>query len=264
MHYGHYDGSMTPDPPRHRGSERGPQCCSVWSPAARIGLELGALDSRYQHRGRLSCATSLHFGAVLAQSPVQQHPGSSAPVGSAAPTVVVTLPVDTAPVPPPVPSPLSVVLARPRTRLQDGIRKPKVRTYGTIPFGLLCTNGQHDLPRTIRDALCDPTWKTAMDDEMVALARNNTWHLIDPPRDSNLIDCNWVYKVKRHSDGSIDQYKARLVAKGFKQRYGIGFEDTFSPVVKAATIHLVLSIGVSRGSWCSGGRCLYETNSWLC
>jgi hypothetical protein len=44
-------------------------------------------------------------------------------------------------------------------------------------------------------------------------------------------------------------YKARLVTKGFKQCFGIDYEDTFSPVVKAATIRLVLSIVVSRG-WC--------------
>lgn len=63
----------------------------------------------------------------------------------------------------------------------------------------------------------------------------------------NIIDCKWVYKVKRKSDGSIDPYKARLVTKGFKQHYGIDYEDTFSPVVKAATIRLVLSIAMSQG-----------------
>src|SRR6185437_2583407 len=63
----------------------------------------------------------------------------------------------------------------------------------------------------------------------------------------NLIDCKWVYKVKRKSDGTIDRYKVRLVAKGFKQRYGIDYEDTFSPVVKASTIRIILSLAVSRG-----------------
>lgn len=57
-----------------------------------------------------------------------------------------------------------------------------------------------------------------------------------------------MYKIKRKSDGSLDRYKARLVAKGFKQRYDIDYEDTFSPVVKAATIRVVLSLAMSNGS----------------
>lgn len=88
-----------------------------------------------------------------------------------------------------------------------------------------------------------------MDHELSALMKNKTWHLVPPQGHKNIIDCKWVYKIKKKSDGTIDRYKARLVAKGFKQRYGIDYEDTFSPVVKAATIRLVLSIAVSRG-WC--------------
>lgn len=86
-----------------------------------------------------------------------------------------------------------------------------------------------------------------MDSEYQALMKNKTWHLVPPKKGLNVIDCKWVYKIKRKPDGSLDRYKARLVGKGFKQRYGIDYEDTFNPVVKAATIRIILSIAVSRG-----------------
>jgi len=77
-----------------------------------------------------------------------------------------------------------------------------------------------------------------MDVEFEALHRKKTWHLVPPQKGKNVIDCKWVYKIKRRPDGKIDKYKARLVAKGFKQRYGIDYEDIFSPMVKFATIRL--------------------------
>jgi histone deacetylase 1/2 len=86
-----------------------------------------------------------------------------------------------------------------------------------------------------------------MDEEYAAFIKNKTWHLVPSDRGQNIIECKWVYKIKRKADGSIDRYKARLVAKGFKQRYGIEYEDTFSPVVKSANIRVVLSLAVSRG-----------------
>jgi histone deacetylase 1/2 len=71
--------------------------------------------------------------------------------------------------------------------------------------------------------------------------------LVPQPKGKNVIGCKWVYRIKRRANGTIDKYKARLVAKGYKQQYGIDYEDTFSPVVKATTIRLILSIAVSKG-----------------
>jgi len=109
---------------------------------------------------------------------------------------------------------------------------------------MLTSSGE---PYDLTEALQNKNWKEAMLSEYDALMKNKTWHLVPPQKGRNVIGCKWVYKIKRKSDGSLDRYKARLVAKGFKQRYGIDYEDTFSPVVKAATIRVILSLAVSCG-----------------
>nr|CAH66819.1 OSIGBa0093K19.6 [Oryza sativa] len=138
----------------------------------------------------------------------------------------------------------SMVPPRPHTRLQSGICKEKVYTDGTVKWSCFSSSGE---PQSLDEAFATNHWREAMDAEYQALMKNQTWHLVPLQQGRNIIDCKWVYKVKRKAYGSLDRYKARLVAKGFKQRYGIDYEDTFSHVVKATTIRTILSIAVSRG-----------------
>eukprot|EP00253_Pinus_taeda_P034873 PITA_34873 len=71
-----------------------------------------------------------------------------------------------------------------------------------------------------------------MDEEIEAIEKNDTWDLVDLPKDENLIGVKWVYKTKLNEKGEIDRFKDRLVEKGFSQQLGIDFGETFSPVAR--------------------------------
>jgi hypothetical protein len=60
---------------------------------------------------------------------------------------------------------------RPRTRLQAGVRRPKVYIDDTIRYGFLTSTGE---PHTVEEALGDKNWKEAMDVDYNALIKNNT------------------------------------------------------------------------------------------
>ena len=68
-------------------------------------------------------------------------------------------------------------------------------------------------PESYVEAEKDVNWRAAMEEEMHALTKNETWDLVDVPKGVKPIGYGWVYKVKYNINGSINRYKARLVAK---------------------------------------------------
>ncbi|GJY03740.1 putative RNA-directed DNA polymerase [Tanacetum coccineum] len=103
-------------------------------------------------------------------------------------------------------------------------------------------------PTTYQEAVKDSRWIEAMNQEIEALNRNNTWEITDLPKGRKAIGSKWVWKVKYKSNGDIERFKARVVAKGFNQKEGIDYDETFSPVVKIVTVRCVLSIAI-KNKW---------------
>ncbi|GJZ23081.1 ribonuclease H-like domain-containing protein [Tanacetum coccineum] len=83
-------------------------------------------------------------------------------------------------------------------------------------------------------------------DEYNTLIINYTWLLVPCPANVNVVHSMWLFRHKFHVDGSLRRYKDRLIANGRSQQQGIDCDETFSPVVKPATIHTVLSLAISR------------------
>ncbi|GJY55715.1 ribonuclease H-like domain-containing protein [Tanacetum coccineum] len=102
------------------------------------------------------------------------------------------------------------------------------------------------IPRSYLHALRDPHWYKAMVDEYNALISNRTWALMPRPANVNVVRSMWLFRHKYNVDGSLSRYKARLVTNGHNQQQGIDCDETFSPVVKPATIRTVLSLAVTR------------------
>lgn len=108
---------------------------------------------------------------------------------------------------------------------------------------------EDDEPKTYEQAMNSSgseQWSHAMDEEFKSLVDNETWDLVEKPIDQRVVDCKWVYKIKRNPDESINRFKARLVAKGFTQQYGIDYEETFSPVVRFTSVRAILAIAAEK------------------
>ena len=98
----------------------------------------------------------------------------------------------------------------------------------------------------MHEALSHPGWKQAMVEEMVALHSTSTWDLVTLPAGKSPVGCRWVYIVKIGPDGGVDRLKVHLVVKRYTQIYGSDYYDTFYPIAKMASIHLLFSMASMR------------------
>lgn len=146
--------------------------------------------------------SSTHTSSRPISIPTLLHPSSPVPTSS---PVNVSLPVS-------VSHPMV-------TRSKNGIVKPK------YPISLNAVVSSSALPDTEPTHFSQAMKQKAMAEEFQALVQQDAWTLVPPPSNANVIGCQWIYKIKRHSDGSVARYKARLVANGNQQFEGLDIKQ---------------------------------------
>jgi transposase InsO family protein len=105
--------------------------------------------------------------------------------------------------------------------------------------------GDLNEPPNFKAALSDPEsdkWLEAANVEMKSMQDNHVWTLVDLPPNARTVGSKWLFKKKTDMDGNVHTYKARLVAKGYTQRFGVDYDETFSPVADIRAIRILLAI----------------------
>jgi hypothetical protein len=101
-------------------------------------------------------------------------------------------------------------------------------------------------PYRVEDALRDPDWVLAMQEELNNFTRNEVWHLVPRPN-QNIVGTKWVFCNKQDEHGVVIRIKAQLVAKGYSQVEGLDFDETYAPVARLESIRILLAYATYRG-----------------
>ena len=81
-----------------------------------------------------------------------------------------------------------------------------------------------------------------MDSKIQSMHQNQVWYLVNPLEGIVPIGCKWIFMKKIVADGQIDTFKARLVVKGYRQKQGVDYDETFSPIDMIKSTRILLAI----------------------
>ncbi|GKA63232.1 ribonuclease H-like domain-containing protein [Tanacetum coccineum] len=96
-------------------------------------------------------------------------------------------------------------------------------------------------PKKVIQALTDPRWIEAMQEELLQFKLQKVWTLVNLPKGKRAIGTKWVYRNKKDERGIVVRNKERLVAQGYTQEEGIDYDEVFAPIARIEAIRLFLA-----------------------
>ncbi|GJZ02775.1 putative ribonuclease H-like domain-containing protein [Tanacetum coccineum] len=102
-------------------------------------------------------------------------------------------------------------------------------------------------PKKLIQALEDPSWIEAMQEELLQFQLQKVWTLVNLPNGKRAIRIKWVFRNKKDERGIVVRNKARLVAQGYTQEEGIDYDEVFALVARIEAISLFLAYASFMG-----------------
>nr|GEX49987.1 ribonuclease H-like domain-containing protein [Tanacetum cinerariifolium] len=121
---------------------------------------------------------------------------------------------------------------------QGGLTQINNKDFHTCMFS--CFLSQEE-PKRVHQALKDPSWIEAMQEEILKFKMQKVSILVDLPNRKRAIGTKWVFRNKKDKRGIVVRNKARLVAQGHTQEEGIDYEEVFASVARIEAIRLFLA-----------------------
>jgi hypothetical protein len=92
----------------------------------------------------------------------------------------------------------------------------------------------------VEDALRDPDWVLAIQEELNNFKRNGVWSLVERTK-QNVVGTRWVFHNKQDEHEVMTRNKVRLVTKGYSQVECLDFDKTFAPVARLESIRILVA-----------------------
>ena len=109
----------------------------------------------------------------------------------------------------------------------------RVSSIGSIP-----------VPKDLAEAMASTHWllfKAAMEEEISGKMANDSWDVVERPRNAHVMKGRWVFDIKWNDDGSISKVKARFVAKGFTQIAQTDYDRVFAATLPGISFRVLMA-----------------------
>ncbi|UYV77867.1 hypothetical protein LAZ67_15002623, partial [Cordylochernes scorpioides] len=127
--------------------------------------------------------------------------------------------------------------------LEQGVRRSqRIKERNNVNFIL---KPEERIPENYEEAInCENKyeWLEAIKEELYSIDKHKVWTLVQREKNMKIINCKWIFSMKSTPGDGVYRRKARFVAIGCNQKYGVEYEESFSPVIRKESLCAIVAL----------------------